>query len=135
MSILETEGTITVHEAAQLAHISSAGIRKALRDGRLAGKKEAGSWFVYLDSLRECYRVSEESIRQVLNPGAAGQTATSWSADVATLTIEEVKSRIRELERNLVKLEEEKQRLEQEQESLFEALHGRRSGHKQLIAV
>lgn len=67
----ELEGHITVNEAARRMGRSTEQVRRYLREGRLAGKRIGGQWFIHETAL--LYRTREEEVNEMIRrePGFA----------------------------------------------------------------
>jgi excisionase family DNA binding protein len=50
--MIDTEGMITVAEAAKRLHLSIEQVRRKLREGKLKGQRVGGQWFVAEESTR-----------------------------------------------------------------------------------
>jgi excisionase family DNA binding protein len=67
--MIDTDGTITVAEAAKRLHLSTEQVRRKLREGKLKGQRIGNQWFVDELSVGQStatnWLVSRELLRQI----------------------------------------------------------------------
>jgi excisionase family DNA binding protein len=88
--MIDTEGMITVAEAAKRLNLSIEQVRRKLRDGKLKGQRVGGQWFVAEESTRpdEDWLVPRELLERIDRTREAIYKRTGITFDAVALVNE-----------------------------------------------